>query len=97
MNDSIALAAVLAREFEGPSLRPYVCPAGYWTIGYEVRFDALVLEESDRLEELAAIPAFTPQGPRLKAEIILALLPEHLRYSEVDAETQLMLSLERFH
>lgn len=45
---------------------------------FEVRFDALVLEECERLEELAAIPALTPQGQRLKAEIILALLPEHL-------------------
>ncbi|KAA8383301.1 lysozyme, partial [Acetobacter tropicalis] len=34
MNDSIALAAALAREYEGLSLRPYICPAGYWTIGY---------------------------------------------------------------
>lgn len=34
MNASIALAAALAREYEGLSLRPYVCPAGYWTIGY---------------------------------------------------------------
>ncbi|WP_212374539.1 hypothetical protein [Acetobacter persici] len=62
---------------------------------YEARFDALVLEECDRLEELAAIPAFTPQGKRLKAEIILALLPEHLRYNEQDGETQLVLSLAR--
>ncbi|MFT8471166.1 hypothetical protein [Acetobacter persici] len=62
---------------------------------YEVRFDALVLEECERLEELAAIPAFTLRGKRLKAEIILALLPEHLRYSEMDGETQLILSLAR--
>lgn len=62
---------------------------------YEARFDALVLEECDRLEELAAIPAHTSRGQRLKAEIILALLPEHLRYSEQDGETQLVLSLAR--
>ncbi|GFE94385.1 hypothetical protein [Acetobacter persici] len=62
---------------------------------YEARFDALVMEECDCLEELAAIPALTPQGQRLKAEIILALLPEHLRYSEMDGETQLILSLAR--
>lgn len=62
---------------------------------YEARFDALVLDECARLEELAAIPAFTPQGQRLKAKIILALLPEHLRYSEMDGETQLVLSLAR--
>ncbi|GFE94398.1 hypothetical protein [Acetobacter persici] len=62
---------------------------------YEARFDAMVLEECARLEELAAIPAFTPQGQRLKAKIILALLPEHLRYSEMDGETQLILSLAR--
>lgn len=34
MNDTIALAADLAREFEGCRLRPYLCPAGYWTIGW---------------------------------------------------------------
>ncbi|KAA8384061.1 hypothetical protein FOH24_07710 [Acetobacter tropicalis] len=61
----------------------------------EALFDKMVLEECDRLEELAAIPALTPQGQRLKAEIILALLPEHLRYSEMDGETQLILSLAR--
>lgn len=65
---------------------------------YEARFDALVQEECDRLEELAAIPAHTRKGQRLKAEVILALLPEHLRNNEVsdgDGETQLVLSLAR--
>lgn len=62
---------------------------------YEARFDAMVMEECARLEELAAIPAFTLQGQRLKAEIILSLLPEHLRHSEMDGETQLVLSLAR--
>lgn len=62
---------------------------------HEARFDELVLEECNRLEELAAIPAFTQQGQRLKAKIILALLPERLRTSEMDGETQLVLSLAR--
>ncbi|OUI90098.1 lysozyme, partial [Acetobacter persici] len=34
MNDSISIAAGLAREYEGLRLKPYICPAGYWTIGY---------------------------------------------------------------
>ncbi|MCE0743325.1 lysozyme [Acetobacter sicerae] len=34
MNDPLYLAADLARRFEGLRLQPYVCPAGYWTIGY---------------------------------------------------------------
>ncbi|WP_373687513.1 glycoside hydrolase family protein, partial [Acetobacter sp. P5B1] len=38
MNDPIVLAAGLARRFEGLCLRPYVCPAGYWTIGYGSRW-----------------------------------------------------------
>ena len=32
--DALALAASLCREFEGLFLRPYLCPAGVWTIGY---------------------------------------------------------------
>ncbi|ASL41547.1 MULTISPECIES: lysozyme [Acetobacter] len=38
MNDPILLAADLCRRSEGLRLRPYVCPAGYWTIGYGSRF-----------------------------------------------------------
>ncbi|WP_050942354.1 glycoside hydrolase family protein [Acetobacter tropicalis] len=38
MNDPILLAAALARRFEGLCLRPYVCAAGYWTIGYGSRW-----------------------------------------------------------
>jgi lysozyme len=30
----------LVREFEGLSLVPYLCPAGYWTIGYGATRDA---------------------------------------------------------
>ena len=32
------LAAALCRRFEGVSLRPYICPAGVWTIGYGATF-----------------------------------------------------------
>ena len=31
---NLELAAALCREFEGFSARPYLCPAGVWTIGY---------------------------------------------------------------
>lgn len=30
----IQIAADLCRKFEGFSSKPYICPAGYWTIGY---------------------------------------------------------------
>jgi lysozyme len=34
MTDAVAIAAALARRFEGCYLRPYICPAGVPTIGY---------------------------------------------------------------
>lgn len=38
MNESLAealrLAEALCKHFEGFSSTPYLCPAGYWTIGY---------------------------------------------------------------
>ncbi|UMM63151.1 lysozyme [Aristophania vespae] len=34
MTDAITLATKLVKEFEGCSLTPYTCPAGFWTIGY---------------------------------------------------------------
>ncbi|RUT25737.1 hypothetical protein C0V97_10090 [Asaia sp. W19] len=34
----IALALISRDDFEGLSLKPYLCPANYWTIGYGNRF-----------------------------------------------------------
>ncbi len=38
MNDVLqqaeAIVIVLCKRFEGFSSKPYLCPAGYWTIGY---------------------------------------------------------------
>lgn len=34
MKDALALALDLVKKFEGCSLKPYICPAGFWTIGY---------------------------------------------------------------
>ena len=34
MDKSLEIAAALCRRFEGFSATPYLCPAGYWTIGY---------------------------------------------------------------
>lgn len=31
---AVEIAASLCRPFEGLRLHPYICPAGYWTIGY---------------------------------------------------------------
>ena len=39
MNDTaIAMAMALLRGFEGFRSHPYLCPAGYWTIGYGDRY-----------------------------------------------------------
>ena len=35
---ALPLAAALCKRFEGVSLRPYICPAGVWTIGYGATF-----------------------------------------------------------
>lgn len=37
---NLDIAAALCRMFEGLFLRPYICPAGYPTIGYGSRFYA---------------------------------------------------------
>lgn len=34
MKEAIEIAANLCRHFEGFSSKPYLCPAGYWTVGY---------------------------------------------------------------
>lgn len=34
MSEALDIAAALCRHFEGFSNKPYLCPAGYWTIGY---------------------------------------------------------------
>ncbi|KXV14053.1 lysozyme [Acetobacter malorum] len=71
MDDPIVLAAGLARRFEGLCLRPYVCPAGYWTIGYGSRWLAngaavcgctapVTAAEADSLL-LAALRALQPE------------------------------------
>lgn len=32
--EAVELAALICRKFEGLYLKPYLCPAGVWTIGY---------------------------------------------------------------
>lgn len=34
MNEALTLALPLVKRFEGCRLKPYLCPAGVWTIGY---------------------------------------------------------------
>jgi lysozyme len=34
VSEAVDIAAALCRPFEGLSLKPYICPAGYPTIGY---------------------------------------------------------------
>ena len=38
MDRSLEIAAALCRRFEGFSATPYLCPAGYWTIGFGTVF-----------------------------------------------------------
>ncbi|KXV79672.1 lysozyme [Acetobacter malorum] len=61
MNDSITIAAGLAREYEGLRLKPYICPAGYWTIGYGNRC----------LADGAAVTARTPAITAVQAAALL--------------------------
>ncbi|GBR59011.1 hypothetical protein AA18889_1898 [Acetobacter senegalensis DSM 18889] len=84
-----------AREMSRLPEPPANTPEGE---AYEARFDALVSEECRLLSELAAMPAHTAQGQRIKAELILKLIPEHMAHTviaEYDSNTQLVLSLAR--
>ena len=49
MDKSLEIAAALCRHFEGLVLHPYLCPAGYWTIGYGTVFkpDGSQVKEGD--------------------------------------------------
>lgn len=38
VNEAVKVAAALCRPFEGLRLKPYICPAGYPTIGYGTVF-----------------------------------------------------------
>lgn len=38
VTEAVEIAAGLCRPFEGLRLKPYLCPAGYWTIGYGTVF-----------------------------------------------------------
>lgn len=59
--DSVALAAILCREFEGLYLRAYLCPAGVWTIGYG----------ATRYENGRPVMPTDPQITRERAEHLL--------------------------
>lgn len=68
--NSVSCAAQLVRTFEGLRLRPYLCPAGYWTIGYGCRF----------LMDGTAVTANTPsltaqQAERLVEHTLVQLVP----------------------
>lgn len=47
--DALTIAAALCRHFEGLRLKPYMCPAGYWTIGYGTvnKPDGTQVQQSD--------------------------------------------------
>ena len=60
-SSAVALAAGLCREFEGLYLRPYLCPAGVWTIGYG----------ATRYEDGRAVGPADPPITRERAEALL--------------------------
>lgn len=74
--DALAIAAALARRFEGLYLTPYICPAGVPTIGYGATF----YEDGTRVQ--LTDPAIT----RARAE---ALLLWHVRNIYLPAVMQL--------
>ena len=49
VSKSLEIAAALCRRFEGFSAKPYLCPAGYWTIGYGTVYkpDGTQVKEND--------------------------------------------------
>jgi lysozyme len=49
VDKSLEIAAALCRRFEGFSAKPYLCPAGYWTIGYGTVYkpDGTQVKEGD--------------------------------------------------
>jgi len=59
--DAVAVAAALARRFEGLYLRPYLCPAGVPTIGYGATY----------YEDGAPVALTDPPITRERAEALL--------------------------
>lgn len=82
MNDPVEMAASLCRTFEGLRLAPYLCPRGYWTIGYGSRF----------LANGAAVTARTPPITAVQADALLLLTLQRLR-PEVRQLVQVTLSV----
>lgn len=82
MNDPVEMAAGLCRTFEGLRLAPYLCPRGYWTIGYGSRF----------LANGAAVTARTPPITAVQADALLLLTLQRLR-PEVRQLVQVALSV----
>lgn len=86
MDSALALAASLARRFEGLRLRPYLCPAGVPTIGY----GATRYEDGSRVT-LADPPITRERSEQLLAwELRTVCLPAVLRLCpEADTEERL--------
>lgn len=70
------LAAALCRRFEGVFLRPYICPAGVWTIGYGATFyptgarvgphdSPITLTQAEDLLQFMLTSRFMPEVLRL--------------------------------
>lgn len=74
--DAVALAADLARRFEGLRLSPYLCPAGVATIGYGATF----------YEDGTRVQLADPPVTRHRAEV---LLQWHLRTQYLPAVLRL--------
>ena len=76
MTDPVAIAAALARRFEGCYLRPYLCPAGVPTIGYGATF----------YEDGARVTLLDPAITSARAE---ALLLWHIKHVYLPAVRKL--------
>lgn len=81
-DDALTLAAALCREFEGLYLRPYLCPAGVWTIGYG----------ATRYETGRAV---LPTDPAITRERAEALLLHDLRTVRLPAVLKLCPAMDR--
>ena len=76
LGDATYLAAALCRRFEGAYLRPYICPAGVWTIGYGATFyptgvrvlptdEPITLQQAESMLDWMLRKVFMPEVHRL--------------------------------
>lgn len=70
--EAVNLATELCKHFEGFSSKPYLCPAGYWTIGYGTVYKP----DGSRV---------TANHPAISRETALAWLTHEITYNYMPA------------